>query len=79
MGIFADIGGYSLTASAELLDSPLSPSLTLLDANGQVLANTPASAADATLSLTTVSTSLVYMLSVLRTSLETEARDMFTI
>ena len=38
-GFFADIGGYSLTASAELLDSPLSPSLTLLDANGQVLAN----------------------------------------
>ena len=38
-GFFADIGGYSLTASAELLNSPLSPSLTLLDANGQVLAN----------------------------------------
>ena len=38
-GFFADIGGYSLTASAELLNSPLSPSLTLLDAEGQVLAN----------------------------------------
>ncbi|MCY4553314.1 MAG: hypothetical protein OXC79_06535 [Candidatus Poribacteria bacterium] len=38
-GFFADIGGYSLTASAERLSSPLSPSLTLLDANGQVLAN----------------------------------------
>ena len=38
-GFFADIGGYSLTASAELLKSPLSPSLTLLDASGQVLAN----------------------------------------
>ena len=38
-GFFADIGGYSLTVSSELLNSPLSPSLTLLDANGQVLAN----------------------------------------
>ncbi len=38
-GFFADIGGYSLTASAELLNSPLSPSLTLLDSEGQVLAN----------------------------------------
>ena len=38
-GFFADIGGYSLTASAELLNSPLSPSLTLLDPSGQVLAN----------------------------------------
>ncbi len=38
-GFFADIGGYALTASAELLNSPLSPSLTLLDAEGQVLAN----------------------------------------
>jgi hypothetical protein len=38
-GFFADIGGYSLTASAELLNSPLSPSLTLLDASGQVLVN----------------------------------------
>ena len=38
-GFFADIGGYSLTAAAELLNSPLSPSLTLLDATGQVLAN----------------------------------------
>ena len=38
-GFFADIGGYSLTLSAELLNSPLSPSLTLLDASGQVLAN----------------------------------------
>ena len=38
-GFFADIGGYSLTVSAELLNSPLSPSLTLLDSEGQVLAN----------------------------------------
>ena len=38
-GFFADIGGYSLTAAAELLNSPLSPSLTLLDSEGQVLAN----------------------------------------
>ena len=38
-GFFADIGGYSLTVSAERLNSPLSPSLTLLDASGQVLAN----------------------------------------
>ena len=38
-GFFADIGGYSLMASAELLNSPLSPSLTLLDSEGQVLAN----------------------------------------
>ncbi len=38
-GFFADIGGYSITASAESLNSPLSPSLTLLDANGRVLAN----------------------------------------
>jgi len=38
-GFFADIGGYSLTASAELLNSPLSPALTLLDSEGQVLAN----------------------------------------
>ena len=38
-GFFADIGGYSLTASAERLNSPLSPSLTLLNAEGQVLVN----------------------------------------
>ena len=38
-GFFADIGGYSITASAESLNSPLSPSLTLLNANGRVLAN----------------------------------------
>ena len=38
-GFFADLGGYSLTVSAERLNSPLSPSLTLLDASGQVLAN----------------------------------------
>ncbi|MDE0556340.1 MAG: hypothetical protein OXI24_19170, partial [Candidatus Poribacteria bacterium] len=38
-GFFADIGGYSLAASAELLNSPLSPSLTLLNSEGQVLAN----------------------------------------
>ena len=38
-GFFADIGGYSLTVSAERLNSPLSPSLTLLSARGEVLAN----------------------------------------
>ena len=38
-GFFADIGGYSLTLSAERLNSPLSPSLTLLNAMGEVLAN----------------------------------------
>ncbi|MYC77877.1 hypothetical protein F4X10_19095 [Candidatus Poribacteria bacterium] len=38
-GFFADIGGYSLTVSAERLNSPLSPSLTLLNARGAVLAN----------------------------------------
>ena len=38
-GFFADIGGYSLTVSAERLNSPLSPSLTLLNAQGEVLAN----------------------------------------
>lgn len=38
-GFFADIGGYSLTVSAERLNSPLSPSLTLLNARGEVLAN----------------------------------------
>ena len=38
-GFFADIGGYSLNVSAERLNSPLSPSLTLLNAEGEVLAN----------------------------------------
>ena len=38
-GFFADIGGYSLVVSAERLNSPLSPSLTLLNARGEVLAN----------------------------------------
>lgn len=38
-GFFADIGGYSLTVSAERLNSPLSPSLTLLNARGEVLVN----------------------------------------
>ena len=38
-GFFADIGGYSLSVSAERLNSPLSPSLTLLNARGEVLAN----------------------------------------
>ena len=38
-GFFADIGGYSLTVSAERLNSPLSPSLTLFNARGEVLAN----------------------------------------
>ena len=38
-GFFADIGGYSIALSAEQLNSPLSPSLTLLNAAGDVLAN----------------------------------------
>ena len=38
-GFFADIGGYSIELSAERLNSPLSPSLTLLNAAGEVLAN----------------------------------------
>lgn len=38
-GFFADIGGYSIELSAEQLNSPLSPSLTLLNAAGDVLAN----------------------------------------
>ena len=38
-GFFADIGGYSIELSAEELNSPLSPSLTLLNAAGDVLAN----------------------------------------
>ena len=38
-GFFADIGGYSIGLSAENLNSPLSPSLTLLDAEGRVLRN----------------------------------------
>lgn len=38
-GFFADIGGYSIDLSAENLNSPLSPSLTLLNANGRVLRN----------------------------------------
>ncbi len=38
-GFFADIGGYSIALSAERLNSPLSPSLTLLNAEGEVLAN----------------------------------------
>lgn len=38
-GFFADIGGYSIDLSAENLNSPLSPSLTLLDAEGRVLRN----------------------------------------
>ncbi|RKU12379.1 hypothetical protein C6501_11130 [Candidatus Poribacteria bacterium] len=38
-GFFADIGGYSIALSAENLNSPLSPSLTLLDAEGRVLRN----------------------------------------
>ena len=38
-GFFADIGGYSMSVSAERLNSPLSPSLTLLNARGEVLAN----------------------------------------
>ncbi len=38
-GFFADIGGYSIDLSAEKLNSPLSPSLTLLSAEGRVLRN----------------------------------------
>ena len=38
-GFFADIGGYSIDLSAERLNSPLSPSLTLLNENGRVLRN----------------------------------------
>ena len=38
-GFFADIGGYSIELSAEKLNSPLSPSLTLLNAEGAVLRN----------------------------------------
>ena len=38
-GFFADIGGYSIDLSAENLNSPLSPSLTLLNAEGRVLRN----------------------------------------
>ena len=38
-GFFADIGGYSIDVSAERINSPLSPSLTLLNAAGEVLAN----------------------------------------
>ena len=38
-GFFADIGGYSIDLSAEKLNSPLSPSLTLLNDEGRVLRN----------------------------------------
>ncbi len=38
-GFFADIGGYSIDLSAERLNSPLSPSLTLLNEEGRVLRN----------------------------------------
>lgn len=38
-GFFADIGGYSIGLSAETLNSPLSPSLTLLNEEGRVLRN----------------------------------------
>ncbi len=38
-GFFADIGGYSIDLSAEKLNSPLSPSLTLLNDQGRVLRN----------------------------------------
>ncbi len=38
-GFFADIGGYSIGLSAEKLNSPLSPSLTLLNSEGRVLRN----------------------------------------
>lgn len=38
-GFFADIGGYSIGLSAETINSPLSPSLTLLNEEGRVLRN----------------------------------------
>ena len=38
-GFFATIGGYSIDLSAEQINSPLSPSLTLFNEAGQVLAN----------------------------------------
>lgn len=38
-GFFADIGGYTIDLSAEKLNSPLSPSLTLLNEQGRVLRN----------------------------------------
>lgn len=38
-GFLASIGGYSMDLSAERLGSPLSPSLTLLNSRGEVLAN----------------------------------------
>ena len=38
-GFFADIGGYSIELFAENLNSPLSPSLTLLNAEGRVIRN----------------------------------------
>ena len=38
-GFLASIGGYSMDLSAEGLGSPLSPSLTLLNSRGEVLAN----------------------------------------
>ena len=38
-GFLASIGGYSIDLSAERLGSPLSPSLTLLNSRGEVLAN----------------------------------------
>ncbi|MDE0040654.1 MAG: cytochrome c, partial [Candidatus Poribacteria bacterium] len=38
-GFSASIGGYSMDLSAERLGSPLSPSLTLLNSSGEILAN----------------------------------------
>ena len=38
-GFLASMGGYSMDLSAERLGSPLSPSLTLLNSRGEVLAN----------------------------------------
>ena len=38
-GFFADIGGYSIELSAEKLNSPMRPSLTLLNDQGRVLRN----------------------------------------
>ena len=38
-GFLASIGGYSIDLSAERLGSPLSPSLTLVNSRGEVLAN----------------------------------------
>ena len=38
-GFLATISGYAISLSAEQINSPLSPAMTLLNANGEVLAN----------------------------------------